>query len=68
MVSEAAGAETLSKTPTSWRPLSVTIFREARKRTIRLEVAILPFLLRQWRCLDWRRDVARWVSRHQSEQ
>lgn len=59
-----AGAETVSERATSRRPVSVTILRVARNRTIRFEVAVLPFLLRQWRCLDRRRDVTRWASRH----
>jgi hypothetical protein len=58
---DAVGSKTVSEKPTSRRPVSVTIFLrdDPRRRTIRLDVAIRPLGLRQYRCFDRRRDAAR---------
>jgi hypothetical protein len=64
VVDAAAASETFSERPTSSRPVSVTIFRDALSSTIRAAVARFPFLLRQYAAFDRRRDALRPTSRH----
>jgi hypothetical protein len=64
VVNAAAATETFSERPTSSRPASVTIFRDARSNVIRAAVARFPFLLRQYAAFDRLRDARRLTSRH----
>jgi hypothetical protein len=64
VVNAVVASETFSERPTSSRPVSVTIFRDARSRVMRAAVARFPFLLRQYAAFDRRRDALRPTSRH----